>query len=120
MTWRQVIASKIDGAGGAVRGYPVPPNILTPGDAWPAWVSAEPSSYGGPLQTWHVMAILPHSAMADTIDAEDAWVTALMTALTTIGEVTIVEPVTVAATDLAIGDPLPALRLTLTTTGGVS
>lgn len=115
MSWRERIAAALEPIAG-IHPTALPPDVVTVGAAWPSWASAEPYMYGGALQTWHVTVVLPSAAMADTVDASDVLVDAVMAALTaTVGEVVRVEPATVITADGA--DPVPALTFTLTTIG---
>lgn len=117
-TWRERIASALKPIT-EIDVTALPPEVVSMGSAWPAWSSAEPSAYGGPLQTWAVLVALPNADMQDTVEASDPLVTKIMNALTaTIGEVLRVEPITIATSDGA--DPVPGLRFTLTTVGGAS
>jgi hypothetical protein len=116
--WRERIAAALEPIA-AIDATSAPPDVVTVGAAWPTWSSAEPSAYGGPLQTWAVIVVLPTASMVDTIEAGDSLVGDVMAALSAAcGEVTRVEPATVATADG--GDPLPALHFTLTTIGGAA
>lgn len=114
-TWRERIAAALTPIT-EIDVTVLPPEVVSMGSCWPAWSAAEPSAYGGPLQTWSVLLALPNADMQDTVEASDPLVIKVMSALTaTVGEVLRVEPITIATSDGA--DPVPALRFTLTTVG---
>jgi hypothetical protein len=117
MSTRDTIAAALSSVDG-VTGTATPPDVLAPGSAWPTWVAAGPSAYGGLQDTWHVMIVLPNPTMAATVEAADPLVDTAFAALLDVGEVALVEPVTIASGDPAgTGQGVPALRFVLTTIG---
>lgn len=117
MSTRDAIAAALSTVAG-VTGQAMPPDVVTAGVGWPQWVSASTDAYCSLRSTWHVLVVLPNPDAATTIDAGDPLLDAVWAALLEVGEVPIVEPVTVKVADpAAAGQDMPALRYTLYTSG---
>jgi hypothetical protein len=117
MSTREKIASALSTM---ARLHPTPtmPDVPSLGSAWPVWVSAQPGPYGGLVNMWWVLIVLPNATMQQTVEAADPLVDGAWARLLDVGEVTVCEPVQVTINDPAgSGQQLPAIRYTLTTVG---
>lgn len=117
MSTRQRIADALGGVSG-INADIAPPDVLAPGAAWPAWVSATRGTYTGLTNTWHVLVVLPNANMQQTVEGADPLVDAIWAALLDVGDVSIVEAAMLTQTDPGgVGQATPGLRFTMTTTG---
>lgn len=93
--------------------YPVVPDQVTAGAAWPKWVQ---TTYDGPLcrltrDTYEVLVTLPAAYVATTVDQGDAFRDAVIPALRQVGRVEFAEPVSITFGDK---QAMPGLRFRLT------
>lgn len=122
MSWRAMIANVLDGIEGLTP-HAIPPQVISPGDAWPVWRGARPASYCGLEQRWELLVALPNPELAATIEGADPLVDVVTARLVEIADVSLVEPgaMPVTAADAAVGraasQPIPILRWTLSTVG---
>lgn len=97
---------------------PFPPDVPTPGSAWPIWTGAQLGTYGGLTDSWQVLIVLPTAVPLEAMHAAHPMVDVCWSALLDLGEVSAVEPVTISHGDpAATGQAVPALRYTMTTVG---
>lgn len=100
---------------GVSEAHAYPPDVIVAGSAWPSWVQVDTETYSqcGSFEVeWHIFVALPAANLQTTLAAADKIAPELLNALTTVGDVTFIEPASVAVA--ADGKAYPALRATLT------
>lgn len=96
-----------------ITAYPVTPDAVTAGAAWPNWVQ---NTYDGHLcetavRTYEVLVTLPAAYIATTVDQGDSFVDTVAAAIMHIGMVTFAEPVLIPFQD---NQTMPGLRFRVT------
>lgn len=96
-----------------VTGASLPPDTVSPLDAWPVWQRTEFLSSCVRQITWHVVVALPPASPETYIDMADAFTDTVGEALMKLGRIVQVTPIQIAGSDAYA--PLPCLQFELQT-----
>lgn len=116
---RQAIAAAVtktvtvDGVDYLVEGRALPPDTISPLDAWPVWQRTTPVNYCAYEVSWFVLVALPPADPDTYITLADAFSDALCGPLQNLGKVVSITPVQLAASD--INAPMACLQFELLT-----
>lgn len=107
------LAVETDGGAYQVTGRALPPDTVSPLDAWPVWQRTTFLNYCTQEVQWYVLVALPPASAETYIDLADAFTNALAQPLMHLGRIVAVTPTQITASD---GNaPLPVLQFELIT-----
>lgn len=104
---------EVDEGAYQIAGRALPPDTVSPLDAWPVWQRTTFINYCTQEVQWYVLVALPPASAETYIDLADAFTNAVAQALMPLGQIVAVTPTQIAASDT--NAPLPVLQFELIT-----
>lgn len=107
------VTVEVDGGAYKVTGRSLPPDTISPLDAWPVWQRTTFLNYCTQEVQWFVLVALPPASADTYIDLADAFTNAIAEQLMPLGRIVAVTPTQIAGSDS--NAPLPVLQFELIT-----